>query len=104
MKPTDLRSTRLKKGLSIDDLASGVLRPATISEIECGLRVPRRKTRIKIESLIGPIDWYKTLSGIDRQHIMHSLTEFINLDEPGARQRIKFAKQALQLIEQTLNT
>ena len=100
----DLRTVRKSRGLSVEDLASGMLRPATISEIECGLRVPRRKTRTKIESLLGPIDWHKTLSGIDRKHIMHSLTEFINLDVPGARQRIKFAKQALQLIEQTLNT
>ena len=100
----DLRTTRIEKGLRLDDLASGMLRSATVSEIENGLRVPRRKTRHKIESMIGPIDWRKTLAASGRDHIMLALVEFINETGPGnPQERIRFAKQALTMINETLN-
>ena len=99
----DLRTTRIEKGLRLEDLASGMMRTATISEIENGLRVPRQKTRHKIESLIGPVDWRQTLSAGGRDHIMLALAEFINEAGPGCpRERIRFAKQALRMIETTL--
>jgi transcriptional regulator with XRE-family HTH domain len=100
---SDLRTTRIEKGLRLEDLASGMLRPATISEIENGLRVPRSKTRHKIESIIGPVDWRKTLFAGGRYHIMLALVEFINETGSGnPRERIRFAKQALTMIEETL--
>jgi len=99
----DLRTLRKSKGLRIEDLASGMLRPATISEIEQGRRVPRRRTREKIESMIGPIDWRKTLAVGGRDHIMLALVEFINETGPGfPSERIRFAKQVLTMIEETL--
>ena len=101
----DLRTTRIEKGLRLEDLASGMIRPATISEIENGLRVPRRNTRHKIESLIGPVDWRKTLASGGRDHIVRALAEFINETGPGnPMERIRFAKQALRMIETTLKT
>ena len=101
----DLRTTRLNRGLRIGDLASGMLRSATISEIENGLRVPRRKTRNKIESLLGPIDWRKTLSVGGRDHITRALAEFVNESGPGnPKERIRFAKQVLTMIEETLES
>ena len=100
---TDLRTTRSRKGLRIEDLASPMLRPATISEIENGLRVPRRRTREKIESIVGPVDWRKTLASGDRDHILYALSEFINEKGPGnPRDRIRYARQALKMIEDTL--
>ncbi len=99
----DLRTTRIQKGLRIEDLASPLLRPATISEIENGLRVPRQKTRDKIESLIGKVDWRRTLCGGDRSHLLYTLTELINEDGPGnPHEKIRFAKQVLHMIEETL--
>ena len=80
----DLRTVRQSKGLTVYDLASGMLRTATIIEIETGKRVPRRRTREKLESMLGKgIDWRKTLSSGDRDHI-------------------KFLRQAVKMIEQTL--
>jgi len=103
-KLNDLRSTRISRGLRIEDLASGMLRRATISEIENGLRVPRRRTREKIESMLGKVDWRKTLAAGGRDHLLRYLVEFINEPGPGdVREKIKFAKQALKMIEQTLN-
>ena len=100
----DLRTVRIQKGLRIKDLASGMLRTATISEIENGIRVPRSQTRKKIESLIGPIDWRKTLSAGGRYHILRALAEFVNETGPGnPRERIRFARQALKMIDETLN-
>ena len=97
----DLQTVRKARGLRIEDLASGILRPATISEIENGMRVPRQRTREKIESIIGPIDWRKTLAAGGRDHIMLALAEFINETGSGnPRERIRFAKQVLRMIEQ----
>ena len=100
---SDLKTTRISKGLRLEDIASGMLRTATISEIENGLRVPRRRTREKIESMIGPICWRKTLAAGGRDHILYALAEFVNETGPGnPRERIRFAKQALTMIEETL--
>ena len=103
MISTDLRTTRIRKGLRVEDLASGMLRAATISEIERGMRLPRPKTRQKIESIIGPVDWHKTLAGSERNHLMFALNQFINSEGEGdAKSKIKFAKQALKLFENSL--
>ena len=96
---SDLRTTREKRGLTLEDLAFGMVRPATISEIESGLRVPQRKTIQKLESMIGPIDWKSTLAGPDRKHLIFALSEFINPDIPGTLDRIRFLRQILQLFE-----
>lgn len=98
----DLRTTRQSKGLRLQDLASGMLRTATISEIEAGKRLPRLKTRNQIESIIGPVSWEKTLAG-DKEHLLYVLREFINPDQPGAKSRIAFTKQALTLIDEQIN-
>ena len=99
----DLRTVRQSKGLTVYDCASGMLRTATIIEIETGKRVPRRRTRDKLEAMLGKgIDWRKTLSSGDRDHLFFILEEFVNESEPGARERIKFLRQALRMIEETL--
>ncbi len=89
----DLRTVRQKRGLTVYDLASGQLRLATVIEIETGKRVPRRKTREKLEAMLGKeIDWRATLAGPDRTHIMYALSEFVNEYGPGdPRDRIHFA-------------
>jgi hypothetical protein len=80
-----------------------MLRAATVSEIENGLRVPRRRTREKIESIVGPVDWRKTLASGGRDHILYALSEFVNENGPGnPRDRIRYANQALRMIEETL--
>ena len=99
---SDLRTIRVKKGLTIENLADGMMRSATLQEIETGKRWPQKSTRKRIESIVGPVDWRKTLAGSDRDHIIYALSEFVNLKAPGARERIRFAKQALKMIEQTL--
>jgi transcriptional regulator with XRE-family HTH domain len=95
---SDLRMTRIRKGLRIEDLASPMLRPATISEIENGLRVPRRRTREKIESIVGPVDWLKTFS-TGKEHLTYVLYEFLNPSEPGLEERVRMAKQTMTAIE-----
>ena len=85
------------------DCASGMLRVATIIEIETGKRVPRRRTREKLEAMLGKgIDWRRTLSNGDKDHLFFVLEQFINESEPGASERIKFLRQALRMIEETL--
>ena len=99
----DLRTVRQSRGLTVYDLCSCMLRTATVIEIETGKRIPRRNTRKKLESIVGPVDWRATFGAGGREHLIHSLSEFISEGEPGVRQRIKYAKQALQLIEETFN-
>lgn len=101
MSTQDLRTTRKQKGLRIEDLASGLLVPGTIISIEKGRRVPQPATRAKLVSILGPIDFRKTLAGGERSHIIRALSEFVNEDSPGAVDRIKFLKQSLTLMEQT---
>ena len=100
----DLRTVRKEKKLTQEDLTGLLgLRQSTLAELETGRRTPRRQTIQKVESLFGPVvDWRKTLAGPDRMHIMYALSEFINEDEPGARQRVLFALQALDMINMTL--
>lgn len=95
---SDLRSIRKQKGLRIEDLAAGMMRPATLSQIENGQRLPQKSTRKKIESIVGKVDWRQTISGGDRYHIIVALSEFVNEHEPGARQRILYAKKILSLL------
>ncbi len=102
-KPTDLRTSRLIKGLTQEALVSGIMRIATLQEIETGKRLPRKKTRNQIESLIGKVDWSATLSQDgDRDHLFYALSEFVQLDQPGAQARIYFCRQALQLLSENL--
>jgi transcriptional regulator with XRE-family HTH domain len=96
----DLKSVRKSLGLSAKDLSSGMIRAATISEIETGKHLPRKSTRLLLESVLGPICWEKTLAGDDRSHLIFAITQFINPDGEGsAIERIKFVRQVLQLIE-----
>jgi len=100
----DLRTVRQSKGLTVNDLASGMLRPATISTIERGLHCPRRKTRKQLESLLGSINWRKTLAAGGKDHIVRSLSTLVNEEGPGnPRERIKYCKQVLVMLEETLN-
>ena len=99
----DLRTIRQSRGLTVYDLSSGMLRTATVIEIETGKRIPRRTTRKMLESIVGPVDRRATLGAGGREHLIYYLSEFVSEGEPGARQRIKFAKQALRLIEETIN-
>ena len=102
---SDLRTTRIRKGLRIEDLASGMLRPATISEVERGLRLPHTRTKRRIESVLGPIDWKKTLTSGDRGHLVYAVTELVNEPDGGdVRGRIRFIRQILRMIEETLST
>lgn len=101
MTPTDLKTARLIRGLTISGLASGILRPATLQEAESGKRLPRKKTRLQLESVIGPVNWMKTLSQ-DREHVVRALQEFTQVDEPGAEERVYFLKQVLELIQEEL--
>lgn len=97
---TDLKSTRLQKGLTQEDLAQNLLgvRPATLAAIENGLSVPHRTTRARIESILGEIDWLSTLAA-DRGHIGYALQELINADAPGVDERLRFCRQYLQVLE-----
>lgn len=100
---SDLRTTRLQRSLTLEDLASlAGLRSATLQEIETGKRLPRRSTQIKIERILGKVDWMDTLSA-DRSHIGWALRELVNLDAPGVEQRIKYARKYLTALE-SLNT
>lgn len=102
--PQDLRSIRKARGLTLDALASGMLRRATLSDIENGKRWPSKSTRRKLESILGPqINWVATYAG-DRTHIVFALKEFVNSERPGASERIKFARRALILIDEKINT
>ena len=100
----DLRTVRKNSLLTQDDI-SGLLgiRQCTIAELENGVRLPRKWTKKKIEALLGEIDWKKTLAGSERHHLMFALNQFINEDGPGdPREKVRFARQALRLIEETL--
>jgi len=101
----DLRTTRKALGLTAKDICFGLLRPATISQIETGKIVPRKSTRLLIESVLGPIDWVSTFAGKDRQHLVFFLQEFLNLEGDGdPLQKIVFTRQTLKLIAETHKT
>jgi transcriptional regulator with XRE-family HTH domain len=96
----NLRTLRRAKGLTQMDLSDliGVSQSA-LAEVETGKRLPRKTTRRKIERILGnEIDWISTLSR-DKGHIGYALKELINLQEPGAEERIKFSRQYLTALE-----
>jgi transcriptional regulator with XRE-family HTH domain len=91
----DLKSIREAKNLTQNDLAglSG-LPQSHISAIELGKLAANKRTRRRLERVLGPVNWLTTLA-VDRSHIGYALKELINLDHPGVRNRINFCKQYL---------
>lgn len=100
----DLRTVRKNSCLTQQDVAGMMgIRQCTIAELESGMRLPRSRTKKKLEGLLGEIDWKQTLAGSERHHLMFALNEFINESGPGdPKEKIRFAKQALTLLENSL--
>lgn len=101
----DLRTIRKTKGLTQQDLAGLIgMTQSTLAEVETGKRTPQMRTIKKVESLLGPaIDWRKTLAGEDQAHIMRHMVTLINEQAEGVQERIRFCRQCLQVIEDTIN-
>jgi transcriptional regulator with XRE-family HTH domain len=96
----DLKTVRESKGLTQQDVTSMTGLPqGHIARIESGSLLPRRRTRVRLEQILGSeIDWVSTLSR-DRGHIGYALNELLNLKEPGVDERIRFCKQYLTALE-----
>lgn len=98
----DLRSARKAKGLTLEAVASGLMRTDTLRQIEVGMRLPQKRTRHLIECLVGRVSWKKTLIR-DRQNVARAVEEFCQIDQPGAKSRIYFLRQYLQLLTESTN-
>ena len=99
----DLRSIRHSAGLTQDNLAqlTGLSQPH-IASIEAGVVLPRKRTRKRIEGLLGAeIDWQQTLSS-DKEHVTRQMIEMLNLQAEGVLERIGHVKRVLHTIEQNL--
>ena len=97
MYSQDLKSVREGKKLTQMDLSeiSG-LPQSHIAKIENGQLLPNHRTRLRIERILGSeVNWLITFAQ-DRGHIGYVLRELINSEEPGAIERIRYAKQYLQ--------
>ena len=102
----DLRTERKRRGLTQEELAGLIgVRQSTLTELETGRRIPRKRTIKRVQSIFGPvIDWRKTAAGDEEhQHIMQHMTTLLNEEVEGVKERIAFTKQCLQIIELTLN-
>ena len=100
----DLRTVREQKRLTQEDLAqlSG-LAQSHIAGIETGKFLPQKRTRQRIERLIGSeVNWLTTLAR-DRSHIGFALNELINSEAPGVGDRIKYCKQYLSELEKMMS-
>lgn len=96
----DLKTIRQQKNLTQSNLSelSGLSQPHIVA-LESGQFLPRRKTRQRIERILGSeIDWVATYAA-DRDHIGYVLKELLNPQEPGMEDRLKFCKQYLHAIE-----
>ena len=96
----DLRTVRKEKRLSQQDLSDLIgMSQSALTEVETGKRLPQRKTRERVEQILGSeIDWLSTLAS-DRGHIGYALNELINSGEPGLLERLKFCRQYLHALE-----
>jgi len=100
----DLRSIRNSAGLTQDDLAQLCgLSQSHIASIESGKLLPQKRTRAKLERLLGSeINWLTTLAQ-DRDHIGYALNELINTDEPGVSERIHYCRQYLHELSKMIS-
>lgn len=56
-----LRTVRIESNMSQMELASYAdVTQTTISHIENGVHIPQKKTRDKIEKVLGSVDWSRT--------------------------------------------
>lgn len=100
----ELKIVRKQKELTQIELAKLVnILPATLSDTENGIRVPHKKTKIKIEAILGPIDWWKTLLKGPDHLIAEGLQTLIRPNKMYGKARIRHAKQILKHMEQNTN-
>ena len=96
----DLKTIREMRRLTQQELAetTGLSQPH-LTALESGQLFPRRRTRQRVERILGPeIDWVSTLTR-DKGHIGYALKELLNTDEPGLPERLKFCRQYLHALE-----
>jgi len=102
---SNLRTVREQKRLTQQDLAgiTGISQPH-IQALEAGKYLPQRRTRKRIEQILGAeIDWQLTIT-FDKSHITAKMIELLNLQADGVLERVTHVKRLLHSIEQSLKT
>ena len=94
---TRIKDFRARYDLTQEDLASLTgLSQGHLAAIEGGQYLPQKRTRKRLERILGSeVNWLTTYAK-DRGHIGYALRDLINAEEPGAGDRIKYCKQYLQ--------
>ena len=101
----DLRTVRETKRLTQQGLSKLVgLSQPHLASIESGKLLPQKKTRIRIEGILGKtIDWQQTIS-YDRENVTRQMIELLNIQAEGVLERVGHVKRIVNEIEKTLKT
>lgn len=101
-KYLDLRTTRKAAGLTLERLSESTgLTIPSLSFLETGTYPAKKETIMKIENIIGQVNWCATFAGPDREHLVTIMKNLLNNEEDpeGLPGRIRFLRQLLRLMQ-----